>query len=85
MPVEAGVQDQQIALLHLHALLDHLRSVDRKVAHLIPQVHDDSRTAEPFHRNLINRAAGGHEVPRCVEMGPHVIGGLDILRVDSML
>src|SRR6185369_1896543 len=83
--MESGMQDQQIPRLHLDALLDHLRRVDGQVIHLVAQVHDHPGTTEPLHGNLVDGAARGDEMPRRIEVGSHVIRGLDVLRVDPVL
>src|SRR2546426_6127350 len=50
VPVPSRVQQQQITRLHLNPLLDHLRGVYRQLVHLVPQVHDHARAAQPLER-----------------------------------
>src|SRR6185369_2141899 len=46
---------------------------------------DHPGTTEPLHGNLVDGAARGDEMPRRIEVGSHVIRGLDVLRVDAVL
>ena len=83
--VPAGVEEQQIAVLHLDAVFDHLRRVEAEFVHLVGQIDDHARTAQPLDRNLVDRHALRDEVARRIEVRAHVVRRLDVLRVDAVL
>ena len=74
----------KVTFSHLDPLLDHRRRVDSQLAHLVAQVHDRARAAQPLERQFVNRFAGRHEMARRINVRPHVIGRHDVLRVDAM-
>ena len=84
--VPAGVQEQQVALLHLDPVLDHLRRVDRRAR---PSRRERSTiTPGPqSHSTGISSMVMpvGDEVARRVEVRAHVVRGLDVLRVHAVL
>ncbi len=79
------VEDEDIALAHLHALLYHLGGIDGKVVHLVGEVNDDARAACPLDGDFVDCFAAGEEVARAVEVGSDVDGALDVLGVDTVL
>ena len=82
--VVAGIDDQDVALLHLDLVGDHLRRVDGIVGDLLGDVHDDAG-ADPFaQRHVADRAAGGIEVDFTVHVGADVVGGGDDLAVGAL-
>ena len=85
VPVPAGVQEQQVALPHLDPLLDHLRRVDGELVHLVAQIDDHARPAQPLDGISSIVMPAGDEVARRVEVRAHVVRRHDVLRVDAVL
>ena len=83
--VPAGVQEEQVALLHLDTVFDHLRRVEAELVHRVREIDERARTAEPLDRDLVDRHPGGHEVTGRIEMRAHVVRRHDVLRVDAVL
>ena len=72
--VVAGVDDQNVALTHLDALLDHLGSIDLIVACRVRQVDDGGGADEKVvQRELGNVLAGGEKVDLAVEVRAQVV------------
>lgn len=73
--VVAGVNDQDVALAHLDAVLDHLGRIDLVVARGVREVDDDAGADEKVvQRQLGNVLAGGEKVDLAVEVGAQVVG-----------
>src|SRR6266536_771598 len=81
----AIMDKQNIAILHIRALLNIFWCEKTEVVQHIAHINDHTRTVTPFNRDLVNRLAFGHKMPRRIEMCSHMVRCLDILRVDSML
>ena len=82
--VIAGVDDQDVALLDLHPLLDVLGGVDAEVLHLIPQIHHHAGGAELGQLQGGDVTAGGIEMQGAVQVGAHVVGVGDELAVGAV-
>src|SRR6266498_2473783 len=83
--VPTSVNEQNVAVLHIGALLDIFGCEKSYIVQHIAHINDHTRTVTPFNRDLINRLAFGHKMPRRIEMCSHMVRCLDILRIDSML
>src|SRR5215216_1085081 len=81
----AGMYEQNIAILHIRALLNIFRCEEPNIIEHVAQIDDHSRSIAPFNWNLINCFAFGNEMPRGIEVCAHMIGRLDVLRVDTVL
>ena len=73
VPVPAGVQQQNVALAHFDARLDHLRRVGCEFVHFVRQVHDNAGAVQPLHWNLIDGHAAGDEMARGIQVRAYVI------------
>jgi hypothetical protein len=72
--VVAGVDDPDIALAHLDALLDHLRGIDLVVTRCIQQVGDRRRADEKVVQLATGDVlAGGEKVDLAVQVGAQVV------------
>src|SRR6266540_4331223 len=81
----ACIDEQNIAILYLRALLNIIGGEEAEVVKHIAQVHDNSRSVAPLDGNLVNRFPFRHKMPRRIEMCTHVVGSLNILRVNPLL
>ena len=81
----AGVDKQDVAVMDIRPLLEHLRREDVQVVQLVAQVHDHARPVAPLNRDLVNGLAVGHKVARRVQVRAHVVGGHDVLGVHPLL
>ena len=57
---------------------------DVEVVEHVAQVDDDAGAVAPFDRHLVDGLAVGDKVARRVQVRAHVVGGLDVLRVDAV-
>ena len=79
------MDEQNIAFLHIRTLFDDFRREETYIVEHIAQVNDHSWSITPFNRDLVNRLAFSHKMPRRIEMCAHMVGCLNVLRVDAML
>ncbi len=83
--VPAGVNEEDVAVAHLHALFDVFRTKHVQVVEHVAQIDDNAGSVTPFDWNLIDCFAFGDKVTRRIEMRAHVIRCHDVLRVDALL
>ncbi len=83
--VPASMDEQNIAVLYIGALLDVLRCEKSNIVEHVTQVNDHAWSVAPLDGNLVNGLAFGHKMARRIQMRAHVVRCLDILSVDSML
>lgn len=82
--VEPCVEDEDVSIMEVYAVFDHVRGVDAQVSD-ITDVHDDPGAVELLQGDLVDGLASRNEVTGCVQVGSHVVGGHDVLGVDAVL
>ncbi|CAB5024086.1 unannotated protein [freshwater metagenome] len=82
--VVAGVQNQDVTLLHLHLRGDHLRGDDAPVLDVVRDVDDDALVDELGERERGHVGASVGGVNRAVEVSAGVQRGLDALGHDAV-
>ncbi|OLB93211.1 MAG: hypothetical protein AUI15_19085 [Actinobacteria bacterium 13_2_20CM_2_66_6] len=82
--VPAGVEDDDVALLYLHAVGHLLRLDHGPVVHLIGEVDDHAFSAERGQRDRGHVLAARDDVHLAIEMRPGVKRRLQILRDDAV-
>ena len=82
--VPAGVDDQDVAIAHFNAFFNIFWPENIQVVQHIAQVHNDAGAIEPFQWQLVDGLAIGDKVLGRIQVGAHVVGGLDILGIDAM-
>jgi hypothetical protein len=71
--MEARVDDEDVALLHLHAVLDLLGRVDVVGAGRVREIHDDALVHQEVEVELGDVLARRVEVDLTVQVGPDVV------------
>jgi len=71
--MEPGVDEEDVALAHLHPLLDHLGRVDVVVAANVGEIDDRARTDQEVHVQAGDVLAGREEVDFPVQVGAQVV------------
>src|SRR5688572_31910379 len=81
--VPAGVNEQNVAVLHIRTILDIFGREETHIIQHVTQVHDYTRTIAPLNRDLVNRLAFRYKMPRRVKMCTHMVRSLNVLRSEE--
>ena len=71
--MEAGVDDEDVARLHLHLVLNHFRRVDVIVRHDVRQIHHRGIMDKKVHLQIGHVLTGGVEVNLTVEVRAQMV------------